>query len=94
MVVDGSNLIVDDPELAPVLSGTHLPTSEEWKAELAWQCGEVGRPVGMTSTGNRTRVSRMVAQWFTHYAILFLSHYVWLLSGYALLTSRHFLAQS
>ena len=24
----GATLIVDDPELAPVLSGTHLPTSE------------------------------------------------------------------
>ena len=31
----GANLIVDDPELAPVLSGTHLPTLEEWKAGLA-----------------------------------------------------------
>ena len=30
-----SNLIVDDPELASVLSGTHLPTSRGWKAELA-----------------------------------------------------------
>ena len=33
----GVTLIVDDQELAPVLSGTHLPTSERWKAELAWQ---------------------------------------------------------
>ena len=31
----GATLIVDDPELAPVLSGTHLLTSEGWKAELA-----------------------------------------------------------
>ena len=29
-----ATLIVDDPELAPVLSGTHLLTLEEWKAEL------------------------------------------------------------
>ena len=64
----GATLIVDDPELAPVLSGTHLPTSEGWKAELALQREEVGRSVGMTSTGNRTRVARMVAQWFNHYA--------------------------
>ena len=33
----GATLIVDDPELAPVLTGTHLPTSEGWKAELAQQ---------------------------------------------------------
>ena len=31
----GATLIVDDPELALVLSGTHLLTSEGWKAELA-----------------------------------------------------------
>ena len=30
-----ATFIVDDPELAPVLSGTHLPTLEGWKAELA-----------------------------------------------------------
>ena len=64
----GATLIVDDPELAPVLSSTHLPTTEGWKAELAFQCEEVGRSGGMTSTGNRTRVARMVAQWFIHYA--------------------------
>ena len=63
----GVTLIVDEPELAPVLSGTHLPTLEGWKAELVWQREKVGRSVGMTSTGNQTRVARMVAQWFTHY---------------------------
>ena len=31
----GASLMVDDSELAPVLSGTNLPTSEGWKAELA-----------------------------------------------------------
>ena len=31
----GVTLIIDDPELAPVLSSTHLPTLEGWKAELA-----------------------------------------------------------
>ena len=31
----GATLIVDDPELALVLSGADLPTSEGWKAELA-----------------------------------------------------------
>ena len=30
----GATLIVDDPELGPILSDTHLPISEEWKAEL------------------------------------------------------------
>ena len=30
-----ATLIVDGPELAPVLSGTHLPTSEGWRDELA-----------------------------------------------------------
>ena len=66
----GATLIVYEPEFAPVLSGTHLPTSEGWKAELAWQREEIGRSVGMTSTGNQTRVARMVAQWFTRYATL------------------------
>ena len=33
----GATLIVDDPELAPVLSGTHLPTSEGWKAAVGLQ---------------------------------------------------------
>ena len=63
----GATLIVDDLELAPVLSGTHLPTSGAWKAQLAKQHEKVGRSVGMTSTGNQTRVARMVAQRFTHY---------------------------
>lgn len=31
----GATLIADDPEWAPVLSGTRLPTLEEGKAELA-----------------------------------------------------------
>ena len=30
----GATLIADDLELATVLSGTHLLTSEGWKAEL------------------------------------------------------------
>ena len=62
----GVTLIVDGPELAAVLSGTHLPASEEWKAGLDQRCDGVGRSVGMTSTGNRVRVARMVTQWFTH----------------------------
>ena len=64
----GAILIVDDPELALLLSGTHSPTSERWKTELAWQREDVGRSVGITSTGNRIWVAHMVAQWFTHYA--------------------------
>ena len=64
----GATLIVDDLELAPVLSGTHLPSSKGWKAELAKQREVVGESVDMTSTGNRTRIARMIAQWFTHYA--------------------------
>ena len=31
----GATLIVDDPVLVPALPGTHLPTSEGWKAESA-----------------------------------------------------------
>ena len=38
-----ATLIVYDPELATVLSGTHLLTSEEWKAELAWQRKDIMR---------------------------------------------------
>ena len=64
----GATLIVDDPELVPILSGTHLATSKGWEAELAQQREKVGRSVGMTSMGNRIRVARIVAQWFTHYA--------------------------
>ena len=30
----GATVIVHDPMLAPVLSGTHLPTLEEWKTDL------------------------------------------------------------
>ena len=52
----GATLIVNDPELAPVLSGPHLSTSEEWKArgdrEIRWYDlhGEsnLGRPHGST----------------------------------------------
>ena len=63
----GATLIVDDPELAVILSGTHLLTSD---GRLIWpkQLEEIGRSCGMTSTGNQTWVARMVAQWFTHYA--------------------------
>ena len=38
------------------------------EAELAKQREVVGESVDMTSTGNRTRIARMIAQWFTHYA--------------------------
>ena len=31
----GVTLIVDDPQLAPLLSGIHLWTSEGWKVHLA-----------------------------------------------------------
>lgn len=71
----GTTLIVDDPEeLAPVLSGTHVPTSEGSKAELAQQREEIGRSVGMTSTENQTQVAFMVAQWFTRYAMAAVSN--------------------
>ena len=56
----GAALIVDGPELAPVLSGAHLPTSGGWRAGLGWRRDEVGRSVGMASTGNRARVARIV----------------------------------
>ena len=63
----GATLIVDDLGLASVLSGTHLPTSEGWKAEWPSSARRWGSG-GMRSTGNRIRVAHMVAQWFTHYA--------------------------
>ena len=34
VVVDGSNSIVVNPELAPLLSVTCLPTTEGWKTDL------------------------------------------------------------
>ena len=64
----GTTLIVDDQELAPVLSGTHLSTTGRWKTELALQQEEIGISVGMTSTGNRTQVTHMAGQWFSYYA--------------------------
>ena len=62
MVADGSNPHVDDPELASVLYGSHIPTLEGWKAELAKQREEIGRSTNMTSTGNRTWAALVVAQ--------------------------------
>ena len=60
----GASLIVDDPELATVLSGTHLPTMEGWKADLVKQREEVGGPGGMTfhreSNPGRSHGSTMV----------------------------------
>ena len=50
----GATLIVDDPDLAPVLCNTHLLASEGWTTE------EKGRSVGMM--GNRARLAGMVAQ--------------------------------
>ena len=62
----GATLIVDDPKLALVLSGTDLGRMEG----LVGLAAREGRKIwcGMVSTGNRTRVARMVAQWFTQYA--------------------------
>ena len=64
----GATLIVDDPELAPLFSGTHLPTSEGWKTELTSQRENIEGSVGMTSTENPTQVACIVVQWFSHYS--------------------------
>ena len=61
----GATLIVDDPELAPVLSGTPLSTLERWK--FAQQHKVIGRSVGMTSMENQTWVAHIVGQWFTYH---------------------------
>ena len=61
----GATIIVDDPELASILSGAHLPTSgrmEGW-ASLAARGGDL---IVWDPRGNRTRIARMVAQCFTH----------------------------
>ena len=50
------------------LSGIHLTTLEEWKAELAKQCEEIGRSAGLTSIGIQIQFSRMEAQRFNDYA--------------------------
>ena len=63
----GATLVVDDPILAPVLSGTNFPTSERWEAELAQQREEIWWSNGLTFTGNWTRVAHMVAPRFIHY---------------------------
>ena len=64
----GATLIVDGPVLVPILFGTHLPTAEGWKADLAWRREDIGISIVMTSTGNWAGVASMVAYWFTHYA--------------------------
>lgn len=64
----GATIIVDEPELATTLSSTHIPTSERLKAKIVYQSDNIGISVGMTPTGNRFRVARMVAQWLTFYA--------------------------
>ena len=63
----GEFIIVEELELARVLSGNHKPTSEGWKTELVWQREDIGTSVGMTSMENLTGVTRMVAKWFTFY---------------------------
>ena len=57
-----ATIIVNDPELALVLSSTQLSTSEGWKAVLAWQSEKTGRFAGMTSTWNRNRFAYMLAK--------------------------------
>ena len=64
----GETLTVDGPKLVPVLSGIHLPISEGWKAVLPYQRKDVRRSADMSCTGNRSRVARIVAERFTHYA--------------------------
>ena len=51
----GATPILDDPEIAPALSSTHLPTTEESKDELAYQ------RVNGIEPGS-------LAQWCTHCA--------------------------
>ena len=68
----GATLIVDDLELATVLSGTHFLTSEGWKPELTQQRKDIMRSVGMTTMGIQTGVARMVAKQLTHYVYLLL----------------------
>ena len=57
----GTTLIIDDRELAPLLSCTHLPTLERWTDELASQREYMRRSVGTTSTKNQTWFISMVA---------------------------------
>ena len=64
----GATVTIDDPVLALVLPGTYLSTLEGWRADLAQQRKEIWRSDGMTSKGNGTWVTRMVAQGFTDYA--------------------------
>ena len=63
----GAFIIVEELELARVLSGNHKPTSEGWKTELVLQREDIGTSVGMTSMGNLAGVTGMVAKWFTFY---------------------------
>ena len=78
---------VDDPELVPVLSGIHLLTLEGWKTGLVLQPKDIERSVGVTSTENRTWVTRMVAQWFTHYAAAVFK--IGSLKNFSIFTGKH-----
>lgn len=60
-------LVVDDPILAPVFSGTHFPTSEEWIVDLTQQCEEIWRSNSMNYKENQIRVAPMVAERFSQY---------------------------
>ena len=52
----GGTFIAHDPEFAAVLSGTHLPTLEGQKAELAQHHEEVEISAGMTSIKKKSSV--------------------------------------
>ena len=60
----GAILNVNDPEFALVIqySFTDLEKKEGWVGLAV----RVDREICMTFTGNRTWVSCIVAQWFTH----------------------------
>ena len=71
MVVDGSNPHddADLDELAPVLSCAYYRPRKGGR--LSWpSSARRQRSVVITSPGIRTRVTRMVAQWFTHYSTI------------------------
>ena len=54
-----ATLIVDDPELALVLSGNSLINFGRMEDWVGLAARGDGRSVGMTNTGNQTRIARM-----------------------------------
>ena len=66
------------PSCSPGITQNSFSYLGRMKTELAQQCKEIRRSDGVTFMGNRTRVARMLTQWFTNWGIeRFTEHGKW-----------------